>query len=178
MVEEDSLTLYSRVKRTPYFKNTERKSNKWITGECDVRDCRIIIDTKSSWDIFSFFRAKNAPLDAMYWWQVQGYMGLYDCDSAIVAYCLVDTPQTLIDEELKKLWYKLGCPDKFSDDWMAAEQEMIRLCKYDDIPLEDRVHEFFVERDDSKMQACYKRVEDCRKWMNENLFKVTQPILT
>ena len=38
-----------------------------------------------------------------YEWQMRGYMMLWDCDTAIVDYCLVDTPEHLIGYEQREL---------------------------------------------------------------------------
>ena len=80
----------------PYIKNTERKSNDWITGECDIYDpeSRLIRDIKTSWSMYTFPLFDTECKD--YEWQMRGYMWLWDCDTASVDYCLVDTPEHLI----------------------------------------------------------------------------------
>ena len=87
----------------PYVKNTERKSNEWITGECDIYDpdTKLIRDIKTSWSLATFpLFATNAD---DYEWQMRGYMMLWDCDAASVDYCLVDTPEHLIGYEQREL---------------------------------------------------------------------------
>ena len=55
VLEEQAIKLSGRKRGLPLKKNTERRENDWITGECDiyVPSRRLIIDTKCSWDIGS-----------------------------------------------------------------------------------------------------------------------------
>lgn len=95
MVEQDSIDLYNSVFFTNHVKNTERKSNEWITGECDIFTGSKIIDIKSSWSLQTFPATAAAGRDTGYEFQVRGYMWLWDCDEAEVAYCMVSTPEEL-----------------------------------------------------------------------------------
>jgi hypothetical protein len=103
---ESSIDLLNNVEfrlSKPYVKNTERRSNNWITGECDIYDddTRLIRDIKTSWSMATFpLFATNAD---DYEWQMRGYMMLWDADTAIVDYCLVDTPEHLIGYEQREL---------------------------------------------------------------------------
>lgn len=104
--EQQSIDLLNNVEfrlSKPYTKNTERRSNDWITGECDIYDpdTKLIRDIKTSWSLATFpLFATNAD---DYEWQMRGYMMLWDCDTAIVDYCLVDTPEHLIGYEQREL---------------------------------------------------------------------------
>lgn len=103
---ESSIALLNNVEfrlSKPYVKNTEKHSNEWISGECDIYDAdtRLIRDIKTSWSLATFpLFATNAD---DYEWQMRGYMMLWDCDTAIVDYCLVDTPEHLIGYEQREL---------------------------------------------------------------------------
>lgn len=182
MVEEDSLTLYSRVKKKFYTKNDEWFTNEFISGTPDIIlvDGAMpteIIDIKSAWDIHSFFRAKAKELNKMYYWQLMGYMALTGATLGRIAYCLVNTPESLQDGERKSLWYKMGQPAGDNNEWIEACQELDRSMIYDDIPNAERVYDLFtVERDESAIQAIYKRVEQCRNWMNTELFTTPERI--
>jgi hypothetical protein len=182
MVEEDSLTLYSRVKRLFYTKNEEWFSNEFISGTPDIIlvDGAMpteIIDIKSSWDIHTFFRAKSKELNKLYYWQLMGYMALTGAKSGRIAYCLVSTPELLQEAERKTLWYKMGQPSGDNNDWIQACAELDKAMVYDDIPMQERVYdEFVVERNEEEIERIYTRVKDCRTWMNENLFTIPERI--
>lgn len=102
-VEDQSIELLNSVLFTNYEKNKERKTNDWITGECDIFTGHSITDIKSSWSLTTFPVLSEQGEDTDYEWQMRGYMMLWDVDSADVAYCLVDTPEDLIKYEDARL---------------------------------------------------------------------------
>lgn len=102
-VEDRSIELYNSVHFTSHVKNTERKTNDWITGECDISAPGKIIDIKSSWSLATFPATSKAGQDKLYEWQGRAYMWLWDVDQFEIAYCLVSTPDDLIGREDEKL---------------------------------------------------------------------------
>lgn len=102
-VEDQSIELLNSVLFTSYAKNTERKTNEWITGECDIFTGSKIIDIKSSWSLATFPALAEDGENKTYTWQLAAYMWLWDVDSAAIAYCLVSTPEELIGYEDPKL---------------------------------------------------------------------------
>jgi len=52
-VENDSIELYNRVFKTKYEKNTERKTNQWLTGECDVFTGTKIIEGEQGTEVMN-----------------------------------------------------------------------------------------------------------------------------
>lgn len=105
IVEPDSIDLYNRVFFTNYQKNTERKTNAWVTGECDIFTGSKIIDIKSSWSLPTFPATRAAGMDKGYEWQLRAYMMLWDVDYSELAYCMVNTPDELIKFEQEELHY-------------------------------------------------------------------------
>jgi len=177
LVEEDSMTLFSRVTKRFYVKNEESLANDYIKGTPDIitsleiEDMEIV-DIKSSWDIFTYMRAKfKNDIKKLYYWQLQGYMALTGAKKARLAYCLVNTPDQLLEDEKRKLWYKIGQPDKESPMWLDAVQEIEMSCIYDDIPMHERLHQISFERNDADIEKLYNKVLQCREWMNANLYK-------
>lgn len=183
-VEEDSITLFSRVKKEFFKKNEENLTNEFISGTPDlftgseVRKSDLVIDVKSSWDIFTFFRATQDKLNKMYYWQLQGYMALTGAKSARLVYCLVNTPPPLIFDEMNKLKWKMGVINPDTDKlYQEACAEIEKVMKYDDIPMEERVNEITIERNDADIERLYERVQQCRNYMNQFLFKSINPII-
>lgn len=105
IVEDESIALYNSVFFTDYTKNTERRENDWLTGECDIFTGRKIIDIKSSWSIATFPATSTAGIDKNYEWQGRAYMMLWDVDEFENAFCLVNTPDELIGYEDPDLHY-------------------------------------------------------------------------
>jgi hypothetical protein len=176
-VEEDSITLFSRVNKEFFTKNEEHLSNEYIKGTPDlfqgptIHQAEKIIDIKSSWDIFTYFRTKGKNIYKLYYWQLMGYMALTGAKSATLAYCLVNTPDPLLNDEKRKLSWKMGLIDDNNPDFNEACEQIDKLGKYDDIPLSDKVHTIHVDRDEEAINHIYKRVMESREWMNNNLFQ-------
>lgn len=100
-VEQDSIDLFNRVRGLSLAKSAERKTNDFLTGECDLFDAanKRGHDIKSSWSAKTFPIAVIDCEDKLYEWQMRGYMALWDAEEWEVNYCLVDTPDALIGYE-------------------------------------------------------------------------------
>lgn len=173
MVEEDSITLYSRVKKTFFSKNEERLSNEYITGVPDlytganILDTEVIIDLKSSWDIFTFFRTQTKEVNSDYYYQLQGYLFLTGARVAKLAYCLINTPEMLISDEKRKLMYKMGATTDESPDFLEACEKLDKAMTYDDIPLAKRLIEFTIPRDEAAIDKIKTKVLKAREYLNQ-----------
>jgi hypothetical protein len=104
-VEDISIELLNTIKFADYKKNTERLTNDFLTGECDINDEKNdeIIDIKSSWSLETFPALPSDINIKDYEMQLRGYMMLYNRSKASVCYCMVTTPQGLIMYENKLL---------------------------------------------------------------------------
>lgn len=142
-VEGDSIDLLNSVRGLSLFKNTERKSNEFITGECDLFDAEAKRghDIKSSWSIATFPITVSDCEDRLYEWQMRGYMALWDADEWEVNYCLVDTPDRLIGFEPMHLHVVSHLPE-----WM-------------------RVTTWTVKRDLEKEAAIYEKVKAANEYL-------------
>ena len=162
--EDDSITLLSSLDVAFYQKNEVNFQNDWLTGTPDI--VSPLIDIKSSWDIFTFFKAKHEPINKDYEYQLQGYMDLTGADQARLVYCLVNTPQHIVDKENNYLPYKTGLHPNNTFELQVAIED---LSVYDDIPEAERTFEFLVKRDDNLINQIHERVELCRDWVKTNL---------
>jgi len=99
--EGEAIALLNRVRGLSLAKNTERKSDDWITGECDLFDAsrRRGHDLKSAWSAATFPGWPIDAQDSIYEWQMRGYMRLWDAEEWEVNHVLVDTPEGLIGYE-------------------------------------------------------------------------------
>jgi hypothetical protein len=100
--EQAAIELYNAAFFTSHAKNTERRTDDYITGECDIA-ADPIIDIKCSWSVASFPICELDGKDSGYEWQGRGYMRLWNVDRFRLAYCLVDTPDDLIGFEQPEL---------------------------------------------------------------------------
>jgi hypothetical protein len=197
--ENDGITLYSRVKKQLYKKNTERLTNDFFTGEVDlfqgpdIRNAEVIIDNKSPWNWMTFPSMLDTE-SSDYIYQGQTYMDLTGAKKFIVAHCLVNTPAELILDEMRRLQWKMNVLDPDNNpEYLEACKEIERNCIVDskmmqehyphydfkndlnewiwDIPMEERVHEIVIDRDDALIGLMKARVIECREWLNDNLYR-------
>lgn len=190
-VEEQAITLLSLVTRNIYFKNEENLTNEYISGTPDlfVKDANgkiiCIEDIKSSWDIFTFLRAKHNELQSSYYWQMQSYMWLTGALEANIRYCLVNALPDHIDSEKKKLAWQMNLIDpdnngEYVEKCRQVERNMIydmadfqsrypyyplhtNLSEWDyDIPIEERLHTFNVKRNNEDIQLLMSKIIKAR----------------
>lgn len=150
-VEEASITLYSEVKGVFYRKNEKYYATDEIHGTPDIVKPDRVIDTKSSWSIFTYLKSK---LTIEYEWQLRIYMALTGLKEATLAYCLVDTPDYLIEREARSIVYKAE-PGTCTIDEVYADLK--KQMTYSDIPAELRVREFHLTHSDEKMEEFYAK---------------------
>ena len=111
--EQESINLLNSVRGLSLVKNTERKTNDYLTGECDLFDAskKRGHDIKTSWSAATFPILSIDCEDKLYEWQMRGYMMLWDADEWEVNYCLVDTPENLIGFEPMQMHVVSHIPD-------------------------------------------------------------------
>lgn len=166
LVEEDSITLYSRVCKKMFVKNDEYFGNEFIVGTPDIIDGKTVIDIKSCWSIHTFFSVLHKPMDKDYLWQINGYKAIIPCDHGKLVYTLVNTPDVLVEQEKSKLRYKMGLIDPEANEvYMKAAENIDKNSYFDDIPIEERYIEFAVP--EMNIQEVYERVTECREFLNK-----------
>lgn len=177
--EEESITLYSLVTKKFHKKNTETISNDFFIGTPDlydgnsIKEAELILDIKTSWDIFTFFATLQKPLNKNYYWQLQAYMDLTGASVSKLVYCLVDTPENLILDEKRKLQWAMGIIDPDANsEYLAKCEQIEKNMRFSDIPKEERYIAFEVKRNDEDIKKAHDRVIECRNYLN----KFTLPI--
>lgn len=163
-VEENSIDLLSSVRKEMYFKNEVQFKNEYISGTPDIITDSCIIDIKSSWDIYTFGKAMKEE-NKNYFWQLQGYMWLTGLEKAELCYCLVETPDILIEREIKKALYQSGISEN-DNSFLEYKIEMETHYRHTDIPKEKRVHSKNYEISEPHLMQLQMRVEQCRDFLN------------
>lgn len=172
-VEEESITLLSRFQKKMLVKNEERLNNDYITGLPDIyegesiRNADSITDIKSSYDLFTFMANVGEGLDNQYYYQLQGYMALSGAKSAYIAYCLVDTPLHIINAEKYKLLRSLDVISEESPEFIKQATKIESNMLFSDIPKEERVLIFPVERNEEVINKIYDKVIKAREYLKE-----------
>lgn len=146
--EPDSIGLLNRVRGLALAKNTERRSDGYLTGECDLYDPagREGYDLKTAWSAATFPILADdigGSQRALYEWQCRAYMALWDAPRWHVAYALVNTPERLIGYEPPSLHF------------------------FDHIPEHMRLTVWTIERDAAKEAAMREKVKQARDYYAE-----------
>mgnify|MGYP006287531787 CR=1 FL=1 len=162
-VEDESIALVNEVLNYKFiYKNDEHFENEWITGTPDVNTDEVLLDVKSSWDAstFPFFETEIPNKD--YYYQLQGYMLLTGKEEAILAYCLVDTPSEMVEDEIRRAHWKFHLIDESEELRKEIEAKHV----FNNIPKNRRVKYWFVQKDESVIEQIKERVELCREYYN------------
>lgn len=165
LVEDDSITLLSLVDKKMYVKNTYRFSNEYLSGEPDIISKNKVIDIKSSFDIISFLSVIKKPINPAYKYQINGYMDILKLDEGEVSSCLVNANRSMINDEMKRLFYKMDVATEENIEYKKAGEQLMKNMTFEDIPMKNRVHKMQVEKID--MEQIYERVYHCRKWLKD-----------
>ena len=141
ILEDDAIRAVGLLTGTMPIKNTERRNNQWIQGECDVLTPTALRDIKCSWSMDThpwFIEDAEAKVKEFgYDWQGQGYMWLWDREVHYVDFVLLPTPSTLL-----KPW----------------DDEIEHIDMVQAIPLQHRITTVKIERDESMQEAIKARM--------------------
>ena len=162
-VEEQAIELTEDVLGFEFLtKNEKYFENDYIKGTPDVITTSLIIDVKSSWsgETFPFFESELPNKD--YYYQVMGYMWLTGKQNALISYCLVNTPEEIVNDEIRRTaWGKYE---------IEPSEETIRevqsVHNFNHIPKDRRVKAFHVEFNDGVINEMKTRIDECRKYFN------------
>ena len=164
--EESSIDLLSITQKDFYIKNETRFSNDFIQGTPDIviEDQSLVIDIKSSFDIYTFAASQKAE-NKMYYWQLQGYMWLTGCNKAWLSYCLVNTPDAIIEREISKALYQSGVSEN-SKEFQEYAEEMRAFHRYEDIEKSKRIFIKNYDFDSQAIEKLQERILECRNYLN------------
>lgn len=178
--EEDGFTLMAtELKLGMVYKNTERKENEWMTGECDLKTEGNVFDNKASWslDTFPMFETE---IDKKYWCQLQVYGCLWDVENLNLCYTLNDLDDNSVYELIKweedadkryeivnRLVYTKESFYRLKSSYFPQS----KLNSFVDIPDEKRIIRYQFKRDDEYIEKIKSRVEECRIFIEDILIK-------
>ncbi len=166
-VEQDSIDLLSMYLKMPFSKNDQRFTNDFITGFPDIIDNDRIIDIKSSYDLCTFIGNIPDKLDSLYYWQMQSYMWLTNTKSAVIAYCLVNTPESIIEQEKYYMLKKMDVATEENPEYVKEAMKIEFNMSFDDISIEERVLMFKVGRNEDDILRIQQKVERAREFLRE-----------
>ena len=160
-VERNSIDLIQLVSDFGFmYKNEEHFENDFLTGTPDVNTDNILLDVKSSYDATTFPWFEEEIPNKDYYYQLQGYMALCNKRKSVLAYCLVNTPFQIVEDEVRRAHWKEHLIDESEE--LRADVEARH--NFDHIPPEKRIKTFEVRYDKEVIKAIYERIKECRKY--------------
>jgi hypothetical protein len=163
-VEDKAIELAEDVLGFEFLtKNEDYFENDYIKGTPDIITHSLVIDVKSSWsgDTFPFFESELPNKD--YYYQVMGYMWLTGKKNALISYCLINTPEEIVNDEIRRTaWGKYEIEP--SEETI---RDVVALHNFDHIPKDRRVKAFHVEYNEAVVNEMKTRIEHCRTYFNE-----------
>jgi hypothetical protein len=165
--EQDSIDLLSMYLKLPFSKNEERFKNDFITGLPDIINGDTIIDIKSSYDLWTFLGNIPDKLDNLYYWQMQSYMWLTGTRNATIAYCLVNTPESIIQQEKFYLLKKMDVISEESPEFIKEAMKIELNMTFDDISINERILTFNVNRSEDDILRIEHKVLKARTFLQE-----------
>ena len=171
LCEEESITLLSLTDRAFYSKNEEHVSNNYLKGTPDIflgeeiMKANTIWDIKSKWDAVSFLNVIGQPTPPVYDWQLNCYMDITGAKEGGIAHTLINTPENIIQNELRKLLYEMDVATDENPEYIKASKRLRNNLTFDNIPAAQRIYKVpIVKRD---MKPMYNRIKMCRTWLAE-----------
>lgn len=144
------------------IKNEEHFEDEFMCGTPDIITSKHIIDVKNSWDCFTFPIFDKEIQNKDYFYQLHGYMHLTGIKKAKLVYCLMDTPEHLIEREARNYSYKNGYGELDKDTYDSFYDKMT----YRDIPIHQRIKVFEFDYDEKVIEKIKERVLECRNYIN------------
>lgn len=166
-MEEEAAELLSKIDKVKYTREVETRENTHIIGRCDIFNPGKIIDTKISWNVNAFLKARTTPLSKRHWYQMQGYMELYDVNQAEVVFLLLNTPPELIEREKVKLQTRFMIGEIDREKYELDMENIESAFTYSNIPLKRRYFKFKVAREKQIFEKIYKKIDNARVWMEQ-----------
>lgn len=164
LCEQDSIELVSGLIPASQFrvKNRDHYEDEYFTGTPDVilNKDGFVEDLKSSWTLRTFFESIPGK---DYEGQAQVYMHLTGIPRYRLIYCLVDTPDEIVLQEMKRYYFKFG-QDEANPEYERICNDLEAMHKVSHIPPEDRIKVYEYHYDSAYMEELIFRVEEARKY--------------
>jgi hypothetical protein len=168
-VEEIGIALVNEVLNYKFiYKNYEFFENDWVKGTPDVNTDEVLLDVKCSWDATTFPWFETEVPNKDYFFQLQGYMWLTGKQESILAYCLINTPFQMVEDEIRRAHWKFNLIEENTELRKEVESKHV----FDHIPEHKRVKYWFIRRDESVIEKIKERVELCREYYLERISKL------
>lgn len=142
--------------------NSDNFRSEYFTGTPDIilYEDKLIEDIKCPWDLQTFLKAEP---DHDYIAQAQTYMALTGIYRYRLCYVLVNTPDNILAQEIKRYYYKFGQDDD-NEDYQRIAERLRAAHNFDHIPIEQRLKVWTFQADHDYQAEMVKRVQAAREY--------------
>lgn len=168
-MEAEAIQLLEEINKTAYIRPQESSKNEFLLGKCDAIDPKKeeIVETKVLWSMDTFMgNYKKLPIKI--WYQVQGYMDVYNLKRAQVYYVIMNTPVHLLERERARIWQKYLFGEIDREKYEEENERFDLAYTYNTIPAKRRIINFEVDYCAAIFPKVYRRVERGRLWLAEH----------
>lgn len=165
--------LFSQFEKKEFKIHKKIKENEWFTGHIDIYEgvdidhVKAVWDLKLPWSLNTFIANVMKPIDKKYGAQIQVYYDLFGCEEGGVVYALVSATEELISDELYRLRRKLNVIDDNSPEFQEAAAKVEYAMRFDDVPLNERILKFPIEKDPSFKATAIEKIKQARIFLQE-----------
>lgn len=163
LAEIGALLGYRRLQA---LKNTVRKENDWVHGECDWLPKEFVLDIKNVFEPQGLDLGDE--LDSLYSWQVKGYGWLYERDHGLVVKVLRNKSVGILNQIARQLWVDSDPIRNSFQDIIPEEffEYVYDLYNFEKKPIEERCHFYHVEIFQKDIDLIKQQVELGRDYFN------------
>lgn len=166
LCEQDSMSLVQSVLGGEFrLKCSETYTNEYLIGHPDIvlKNEDYVEDIKTSWSLRTFM---DAELSKNYLAQAHGYMELTGKKKYRLIYCLIPTPEDMIEDEDRRLFFQFGGNTNNPDYLESVDQLRHNNNVILTIPKEKRVKIFDFAKDEEYCADMMRRAERAAKYYN------------
>ena len=166
-MEGEAVELLSSIDKQSYKLEIDKVENEYLIGRCDIICPSKVIDTKISWNVNAFLKARTTPISKKYWYQMQGYMELYNVSEAEVVFLLLNTPPELIEREKVKLLNRFMIGEIDREKYELDMDNIESAFTYSNLPIKRRYFRYKIKREPQVFDKVYNKVIKAREWMQQ-----------
>ena len=161
--EDESIKLFAKVAGIFGIKKNEKQfENDFFKGTPDIVTDDAVIDIKTSYSGSTFPWFANELPETAYFYQVQAYLYLTGRQNGFVAYCLTNSNDDQINDEVRRESWRQKIIDPTDEQLDAIETKVYSQMTFDNIDDALRVKIFEIPRDEDVINKMIERVKLCR----------------
>lgn len=162
--EDEGILLASDVLSWGFVvKNEQKYENEYVKGTPDVITKDLLADIKCSWNLGTFPMFEDQIPNKTYYWQLQCYMWLTGHETSELVYVLTNTPEQMIEDEIRRIHWKLSLLEESEEIREAVQSQHT----FSHLPNNLRIKRFIVEKDEKSIEQIKEKVELAREYYEQ-----------